>query len=154
MDPSRTELNEAISSVLRTKGRQVWTAHPDMPVYEALAVMAAREVGALPVVSGNSLVGLVSERDYARKIVLKNRSSRGTLVSEIMTSPVISAAPDSTVDECMRIMTIHRVRHLPVVENERLAGIVSIGDLVNWIITSQEKTIRHLRDYIVGAYPG
>lgn len=154
MDLLTTELLETIGSLLRNKGRQVWTAHPDMSVYEALALMSAREVGALPVVSGNALVGLVSERDYARKVILRGRSSRDTPVSEIMTSPVISAAPEATVDECMRAMTAHRVRHLPIVEDGRLTGIISIGDLVNWIIISQEKTIRHLHDYIVGAYPG
>jgi CBS domain-containing protein len=154
LNPSKTEFLETIASLLGNKGRSVWTAHPEMSVFEALALMSVREVGALPVVSGGRLVGLFSERDYARKVILKGRSSRDTVVSDIMTAPVISVTSQATVGECMHTMTAHHVRHLPVVEDEKLAGIISIGDLVNSIISAQEKTIRHLHDYISGAYPG
>jgi CBS domain-containing protein len=147
------ELLETIGSLLNDKGGAVWTAVPEMPVYAALDLMAKKGVGALPVLSGGVLVGMISERDYARKVILKGKSSRDTPVGEIMTSPALAVSPENTVDECMRLMTDYRVRHLAVVENDRFVGIVSIGDLVNWIINSQEKTIRQLHHYIAGAYP-
>ena len=145
---------ETIHSILREKGSQVWSLPPHATVYEAIAEMADKRIGALAVVAeGQRLVGVISERDYARKVFLKGKSSKETLVREIMSSPVITATPDYTVDDCMRIMTEYRIRHLPVVEGERLVGMISIGDLVKAIITGQEKTITQLSNYIGGKYP-
>ena len=144
---------ETIRSILETKGSQVWSLTPDATVYDAIALMAEKGIGALPVVSEGRLVGILSERDYARKVILKGKASNETLVREIMTCEVISATPDHTVDECMRMMTNHRIRHLPVFEADDLVGIVSIGDLVKAVISSQGATINNLSNYIVGKYP-
>ena len=145
---------DTIDSVLKLKGREVWSIEPTATVYEAIEKMSTRSVGALPVLAAGKLVGIISERDYARKVILKERSSKHTEVREIMTCPVISVTTKHTVEECMRTITEHRIRHLPVMEGERVVGIISIGDLVNWIITRQEETIHQLHGYIAGAYPG
>jgi CBS domain-containing protein len=146
---------DSIRSVLDFKGGQIWSIQPDATVYEALERMAEREIGCMPVLDeSGALAGLISERDYARKVILQGRHSRDTLVSDIMTANVIYVAPSDTVEHCMHIMTNARVRHLPVVESGRLRGIVSIGDLVNWIISSHEESIAQLRNYIAGTYPG
>jgi len=145
---------DTIESLLRFKGREVWSIAPTATVYEAIARMSDRGVGALLVLSEGRLEGILSERDYARKVILKERSSKDTPVWEIMTERVITASPNSTVEECMRVMTENRIRHLPVVDGERVVGIVSIGDLVNWTITAHEETIVHLQGYIEGRYPG
>ena len=145
-------ISDPISAILKTKGGSVWTVDASTTVYDALGLMADKGVGALPVVvAAKTLVGLVSERDYARKVMLMGRSSRETTVSEIMTAPPLTITPSCTVDEAMRLMTDERVRHLPVVDaTGQLTGLVSIGDLVKWIISSQEKTIEHLQMYISG----
>jgi len=148
------ELRDPIRSVLQHKGGAVWSVPPSASVYDAIALMSAKQVGALLVLEDAKLVGILSERDYARKIILKGRSSKDTQVREIMTSPVRYVTPQETVDECMRIMTASRVRHLPVVEDDKVVGIVSIGDLVNWIFSAQADTIHHLHSYVTGKYPG
>jgi CBS domain-containing protein len=143
-----------IREILQHKGQQFWSVRPQQTVFEAIAMLADKNIGALPVLDGDTLVGIISERDYTRKVALKGRSSKETLVRDIISSPVISVTPIASVDECMRIMTHHRIRHLPVLENGKVIGIISIGDLVNWIINIQSQTIDQLQDYIAGKYPG
>jgi CBS domain-containing protein len=145
---------DKIESVLRLKGGQVWSVAPTATVYEAIEMMSAKGVGALLVLAGGQLAGMISERDYARKVILRDRSSKQTQVQEIMTTPVVTVTPLHSVEECMRMMTENRVRHLPVVDRDRVVGIISIGDLVNWIISAHEETIGQLQSYIAGNYPG
>jgi CBS domain-containing protein len=147
------KVSGTVRSILKNKGSEVWFVTPDQTVYEAIEKMADKAVGALLVISGGKLAGIISERDYARKVILKGRSSRTTLVKEIMTSPVIFVTPGQAVDECMDIMTRNRIRHLPIMENEKVLGIVSIGDLVKWVVSEQEETIEHLQNYISAKYP-
>ena len=146
---------DTIRSILSRKGLELWSVAPTATVYEAIEKMSDKGVGALLVMSGGQLAGIISERDYARKVILKERSSKQTLVREIMTISVITATPGDNVEDCMRTMTENRIRHLPVVDSGgQVVGIVSIGDLVNWIITAHEETIGHLQSYIAGNYPG
>ena len=147
------KLLDSVESILKHKGSQVFSITREVTVYEALEQMADKDIGALVVMDGSNLVGLVSERDYARKVFLQGRSSREMKVHEIMSSPGVTVNPRTTVDECMRRMTDERCRHLAVVEGGRVVGVVSIGDLVNWIITAQDLTINQLQDYICGKYP-
>jgi CBS domain-containing protein len=144
------ELTGKIGALLEKKGGQVWSLAPTATIYDALTMMAEKGVGALPIVEEGKLLGILSERDYARKVLLQGRSSKDTAVTEIMSSPVVSVSPSQTVEECMHIVTEKRIRHLPVMENGRIVGIVSIGDLVNWVITAQRETIHHLEAYIAG----
>ncbi|MBZ5503836.1 MAG: CBS domain-containing protein [Acidobacteriia bacterium] len=147
------KLSGTIGSVLKRKGSAIWSVAPRQTVYEAIEMMADKAVGALLVLSEEKLVGIISERDYARKVILKGKSSATTLVNEIMTSPVIFVTLRHTVDECMEVMTKNRIRHLPVMEGEKLLGIVSIRDLVQWALSEQEETIQHLENYITAKYP-
>jgi len=147
------KMSGTVGSILKHKGSEVWFVTPDQTVYEAIERMADKAVGALLVVLDGKLVGIISERDYARNVILKGRSSRTTLVKEIMTSPVIFVTPAQAVDECMDIMTRNRIRHLPIMENEKVLGVVSIGDLVKWAVSEQEETIEHLQNYISSKYP-
>lgn len=143
-----------IGAVLQNKGHSIWSVSPDETVFEAIKLMAHKNVGALLVMSGEKLVGVLSERDYTRKIALRGKSSKDTLVKEIVSTPVISVTSNHTIDECMRLMTEHRIRHLPVLDGEKVLGVVSIGDLVNWIISTQNATIRQMEEYISGGYLG
>jgi CBS domain-containing protein len=147
------KLVEMVSSILRRKGREIFSLPPHASVYDAIEMMADKHVGALLVISEGKLVGVISERDYARKVILKGRASKETRVDEIMTRSIITVGPEHRVDECMRIMTDNRIRHLPVMEGEKVLGIISIGDLVNWIISAQEQAIDQLENYITGKYP-
>jgi CBS domain-containing protein len=145
-----SELTTPISAVMKRKTGEVWSVPPDASVYRAIEMMAEKQVGALLVIVQGELLGIISERDYARKVILKGRSSKETAVSEIMSSPVIFVSALHTVGDCMRIITENRIRHLPVVQNGAVVGLISIGDLVNWIVTEQQETIRHLEAYISG----
>jgi CBS domain-containing protein len=147
-------LVDSVRLVLKQKGQDIWYVSPDACVYDAIEIMAEKYVGALLVVADGNLVGVVSERDYARKVILQGKSSKQTQVKEIMTSPAIFVTPDHTVEDSMRIMTEKHIRHLPVVDNGKILGVVSIGDLVKWMISAQQQTISQLHSYITNTYPG
>ena len=144
---------ETVRSMLGHKGSEIFWLAPEATVYEAVAMMADKSVGALLVLSGGKLAGIVSERDYARKVILKGKHSHEMQVKEIMTSPVFTVSPGHSVEDCMRVITAHRIRHLPVMEGDALVGMISIGDVVRSIISAQAHAIDQLSGYIEGRYP-
>jgi CBS domain-containing protein len=143
-----------ISALLHHKSAALWSIAPEATVFEAIQLMADKNIGSLLVMSGGKLVGMFTERDYTRKIVLHGKSSKATKVQEILSRELISVTPHHTVEECMKLMTEKRVRHLPVLDNEKVTGIVSIGDLVNWTISAQDAAIDQMEQYIAGGVPG
>ena len=147
------EIAGSVGALLALKGSAVWSIAPNSMVFDAIQLMAEKNVGALPVVDNGQLVGMISERDYTRKVILKGKSSKDTPVREIMTQEPVSVNAADSVSECMRLMTDSRVRHLPVMEGKKMMGLVSIGDLVKWIISVQTATIDALEKYITGDYP-
>jgi CBS domain-containing protein len=148
------EITTTIGSIINRKGSNVWSVSPKNTVFEAISMMAEKNVGALPVMEGDRLIGMISERDYARKVILLGRGSRETTVAEIMTENVRTVALSDSVQECLQVMTEKRIRHLPVMEDGKLTGIISIGDCVNWIISAQTAAIDDLERFVTGAYPG
>jgi len=143
------EFTDTIGPILKQKA-EVYSMAPSDSVYDAVVMMAEKGVGALLVMEEGKVIGILSERDYARKVVIKGRNSKDTEIREIMSSPVIFVTTRHTVGDCMRIITENRIRHLPVLEGERVVGVISIGDLVNWMMQAQRETIRHLEAYITG----
>ena len=139
---------KSIKQLLNSKGHDIWSIDPDSSVVDAIKLMAEKGIGALLVMSGDEVVGIVSERDYARKVILKGRSSRQTVVRDVMTTRVLYASLDETAEECLAVMTEKRIRHLPVVDGDRVVGVVSIGDLVKAVISDQKFMIEQLTNYI------
>lgn len=139
-----------VSNLLNNKNPAIWSVDPNATVFEAIRLMAEKNIGALLVLSGGMLSGVFTERDYARKIALQGKSSRDTRVWEIMTDDVHTVSPEESVEDCMRLMTEHRVRHLPVTKGQQVLGIISIGDLVNWTISAQDAAIEQMERYIAG----
>lgn len=148
------DVSGTIDAILSRKGGEIHKILPDATVLEAVELMAAKNVGALLVVQGDQLVGLISERDYTRKVVLHGKRSRETPVREIMSTDLRVIRPNESVETCLRMMTENRIRHLPVVSEDRLLGVISIGDLVKWVMASQSATIAQLENYISGGYTG
>jgi len=144
---------DPVSFILRKKGTDVWSVPSDATVYDAMKMMADKDVGALLIMDGSQFVGVVSERDYARKVILQGRSSKETPVREIATETLITITPECSVDEAMRLITTNRIRHLPVIHEGKVQGMISIGDLVQWISFAQDQTIEQLEHYIEGKYP-
>ena len=141
-----------IAQLLNVKGNQVWSVEPKVTIFEALEIMSEKEIGALLVMEDGKLTGIFSERDYARKVILKGKSSKETQVGELMTKKVFYMDPQKTINDCMAMMTAKRIRHVPVIEDNQVVGIVTIGDVVNQIISEQEVTINHLENYITGSH--
>ena len=145
--------NYPISSILTNKTSALWSIAPEASVFEAIKLMAEKDIGSLVVMSGGKLAGLFTERDYTRKVALQGKTSKETQVGEIIPFKVVTITPEDSVEDCMRLMTEHRVRHLPVVESDQVVGIISIGDLVNWIISAQKAQIEQMEQYISGSVP-
>ena len=141
-----------IAQLLNAKGDQIWSVEPKATIFEALEIMSEKEIGALLVMEDGKLTGIFSERDYARKVILKGKSSKETLVEELMTKKVFYIDSQNTINDCMAMMTAKRIRHVPVIEDNQVVGIVTIGDVVNQIISEQEDTINHLENYITGSH--
>lgn len=150
---TNASINATVEAILNVKGSAVWSVAPDAAVFEAIRLMAERNVGALLVMEDDRLVGIVSERDYARKVALQGKNSRTTPVREILTPTLHTVTPRTTLSECMALMTDKRIRHLPVLDGGKVVGVISIGDLVNWIIRAQAAAIDQLQAYITGSYP-
>jgi len=146
------EIVGSVGAILAHKGSAVWSIAPNSMIFDAIQLMADKNVGALPVVANGQLVGILSERDYTRKVSLKGKSSKDTPVREIMTQDVVTVTVADTVSQCMQVMTNSHIRHLPVMEGNRIVGLVSLGDLVKWTISAQEATIEALQQYISGPY--
>jgi CBS domain-containing protein len=140
-----------ISGILARKGSTVWSIAPAATVFDAIGLMADKNIGALPVVENDRLIGIISERDYTRKVILKGKSSQETRVEEIMTRELVTADPSDSVVDCMRVMTEEKVRHLPVIRGAKIVGLLSIGDLVKSVISAQAETINNLEQYLTGA---
>jgi signal-transduction protein with cAMP-binding, CBS, and nucleotidyltransferase domain len=151
---SPMQISGPVSVLVQSKPHTLWSIAPEALVFDGIKLMAEKNIGALLVMSGDQLVGIFTERDYTRKVALQGKSSKATRVREILSAKVMTVQPDQTVEECMRLMTEHRVRHLPVVENNRVLGIVSIGDLVNYTISTQNAAIAQMEQYISGGLPG
>jgi len=147
------EVAGTVGGILAQKVSTVWSIAPTAMIFDAIAFMADKNIGALPVVENDKLIGIISERDYTRKVILKGKSSKETRVQEIMTQQLVTANPGDTVVDCMRVMTEKRVRHLPVMEEGKMTGMLSIGDVVKWVISAQAATIDNLEQYISGASP-
>ena len=147
------EIIGSVSMILSHKGGSVWFINPNAMVFEAIQLMAAKNIGALPVMDCGQLIGIVSERDYMRNVILKGKSSKETPVREIMTRELVTATPEDSVGDCMALMTEKRVRHLPIIDGNELIGVLSIGDVVKWIMSAQAAAIHHLQQYITGEYP-
>ena len=147
------EISGTVRQILAIKGSEVSTITPETLVFDALLLMGEKNIGALVVMDGLIVAGIFSERDYSRKVILQGKTSRTTRVGEILSQPVIVIAPDDSIEECMARMTLNRIRHLPVLDAERLVGLVSIGDVVNWIMHAQRHAIQQLTGYLSGQYP-
>lgn len=148
------EIHGTVYDILHDKSGEILTTGPDGPVYDAIRLMGERNVGALVVLDDGEVVGVLSERDYSRKVVLQGRTSRDTKVGEIITRPAVTVRVRDGIEKCMQLMTSNRIRHLPVVDDGQLIGLVSMGDLVSWVMQSQRHTIEQLQGYIAGDYPG
>ncbi|MCF7676137.1 MAG: CBS domain-containing protein [Akkermansiaceae bacterium] len=148
------EISGTVRQILTAKGPSVITTTPEATVFDALTLMGAHNIGALVVIKDDKVVGIFSERDYSRKVILQGKTSHTTHVADILSHPVITIGPDDSIEECMECMTVHRIRHLPVLQGETLVGVVSIGDVVNWIMHAQRHAIQQLTGYISGQYPG
>ena len=142
--------NSPISTLLHHKPAALWSIEPEATVFEAIKLMAEKNIGSLLVMSGGRLAGVFTERDYSRKIALQGKSSKDTRVRQIISSQIVSVTPQHSIEDCMKLMTEHRVRHLPVLDGEKVVGLVSIGDLVNWIISAQNAAIAQIEQYIAG----
>ena len=147
-------VSDPVSSILRKKGTEIWSLPSDATVYSAVEIMAKKHVGALLVIDDGRLVGIISERDYARKVILMGRASKDTFVREIMTTSLVTITPECAVDDAMRVMEKNRIRHAPVVKDGSLQGMITLGDLVKWILTTQDHTIEQLEHFITCQYPG
>lgn len=148
------EVSGTVGAILNDKGGDIWSVSPETTVYDAIQRMSDKNIGAVLVMQGTELVGIMSERDYTRKVILKGRSSKQTPVQDIMTTSPITATPNMSVEECMRLMASKRIRHLPVMEDGQVTGVISMGNLVKWVIAAQDATISQLQNYIAGGYAG